>query len=153
MLHGFMLDKETMKGCMEPIFKKRNGWKRIYLDLPGMGSTKSADWIQNSDDILEVLNLFIKKVLGENTFFLIGKSYGGYLARGIIYTNEKNVGGMLLICPLIEPDFTKRNLLPPVTLKRDTQLFNSLSSFEQKTFQRFMVVQNKRNWIRFKKKW
>ena len=32
MLHGFTPDHRLMKGCMEPIFTQREGWKRIYLD-------------------------------------------------------------------------------------------------------------------------
>lgn len=35
------LDHRLMSGCMEPIFTKREGWRRIYIDLPGMGVTKT----------------------------------------------------------------------------------------------------------------
>ncbi len=40
MIHGMIPDHQVMKGCMESIFQKRNGWKRIYFDLLGMGKTK-----------------------------------------------------------------------------------------------------------------
>ncbi|MFX1513286.1 MAG: alpha/beta fold hydrolase, partial [Promethearchaeota archaeon] len=43
-IHGFHPDHGSMKGCMEPVFSKRSGWKRIYFDLPGMGKTKSVQW-------------------------------------------------------------------------------------------------------------
>ncbi|MEA0562741.1 alpha/beta fold hydrolase [Lysinibacillus irui] len=46
MLHGFSPDHRLMKGCMEPIFDGREGWKRIYLDLPGMGRTTELLRIQ-----------------------------------------------------------------------------------------------------------
>ena len=36
MIHGFYPDHRLMKGCMEPIFSSRPGWRRIYFDLPGM---------------------------------------------------------------------------------------------------------------------
>lgn len=52
MLHGFSPDHRLMKGCMEPIFKERDGWSRIYMDLPGMGKTKNYENISNSDDML-----------------------------------------------------------------------------------------------------
>jgi hypothetical protein len=57
-----------MKGCMEPIFERRPGLKRIYFDLPGMGRTKGAEWIKNSDDILAVHLELIKKVVPEEKF-------------------------------------------------------------------------------------
>ena len=61
-LHGFMLDHRVLKGCMEPIFPKRNNFKRIYFDLPGMGKTKAESWIKNSDHMLELSIEFIKKI-------------------------------------------------------------------------------------------
>ncbi|WP_054772278.1 hypothetical protein [Lysinibacillus pakistanensis] len=32
---------------------ERNGWKRIYIDLPGMGKTPDYEKINNSDEMLE----------------------------------------------------------------------------------------------------
>jgi pimeloyl-ACP methyl ester carboxylesterase len=37
MIHGYSPDHRLMTGCMEPIFNTREGWRRIYIDLPGMG--------------------------------------------------------------------------------------------------------------------
>lgn len=39
---------------MEPVFKNRDGYERIYIDLPGMGKTKSENWIINSDVMLDI---------------------------------------------------------------------------------------------------
>ena len=44
-LHGFPTDHRSMKGMLEPIFTERTGYKRLYLDLPGMGKSKGAEWI------------------------------------------------------------------------------------------------------------
>jgi len=38
-IHGLACNIELMKGCIEPIFKKVNGYKRIYIDLLGMGKS------------------------------------------------------------------------------------------------------------------
>jgi len=65
---------------MEPIFAKKTGYKRIYIDLPGMGKTKAADWIINSDVMLEIVMAFIQKVIPGERFLLVGQSYGGYLS-------------------------------------------------------------------------
>ena len=41
MIHGFSPDHRLMSGCMEPIFKEREGYRRIYINLPGMGQSKN----------------------------------------------------------------------------------------------------------------
>ena len=41
-LHGFTEDSGSMKGCLEPFFKDVSGYRRIYLDMPGMGKTPAV---------------------------------------------------------------------------------------------------------------
>ncbi len=44
-------DHRLVTGCMEPVLEVQGeAWKRIYFELSGMGNTKGADWIANSDD-------------------------------------------------------------------------------------------------------
>ncbi|OGN89279.1 MAG: hypothetical protein A2Y88_10275 [Chloroflexi bacterium RBG_13_48_10] len=56
MLHGWSGDHRHVMSDMEPLFKQRDGWKRIYPDLPGHGRTPGKDWIANRDKILDVVN-------------------------------------------------------------------------------------------------
>ena len=74
MLHGYYPDHRLMSGCMEPVFQKRPGYRRIYFDLPGMGKTKGEPWIQSSDQMLQVVLDFIAKVIPEENFLLAGES-------------------------------------------------------------------------------
>ena len=53
MLHGWSVDHRHMVSDMEPLFRQRDGWKRIYLDLPGHGTTPGKDWITNQDRMLD----------------------------------------------------------------------------------------------------
>jgi len=147
-LHGFSPDHRLMTGCMEPIFKHRSGWKRIYLDLPGMGKTPGKEWITDSDQMLDVVLGFIDQVIPGQRFVLAGESYGGYLARGIIYRKPALVDGLLLICPLIIPDHAKRSVPPHVVLVKDLALMSSLESSEREEFESFAVVQSQRIWER-----
>jgi pimeloyl-ACP methyl ester carboxylesterase len=41
LLHGFTPDHRLMTGAFEPVLARRVGWRRVYLDLPGMGLTKA----------------------------------------------------------------------------------------------------------------
>ncbi len=85
MIHGYYPDHRLMTGCMEPIFSIKDGYKRIYIDLPGMGKSKSAEWINNCDIMLNIVIDFIEKIIPTQNFLLVGESYGGYLSRGLIY--------------------------------------------------------------------
>lgn len=62
MIHGFAPDHRMMSGCMEPILCDMPGFQRIYIDLPGIGQTKGAKWIHNSDDMLLLVETFIENV-------------------------------------------------------------------------------------------
>ncbi len=89
MLHGAPLDHRALIGCMEPIFKDRDGWLRVYPDLPGMGQTEAVDWITSENQMLEVILEFIDRVIPGQSFTLVGHSYAGRLARGIIHLANK----------------------------------------------------------------
>ncbi len=150
MLHGFAPDHRLMKGCFEPIFKQRSGYRRIYLDLPGMGKTKSKAWIKNADVMLDILVDFINEIIGDENFLLAGTSYGGYLARGIIHRMPDKVDGLLLLCPCIVADAKKRNRPLHVALKREAGLLERLDPLEAEDFASMAVVQTETVWVRYR---
>ncbi|MGO2708798.1 MAG: alpha/beta fold hydrolase [Leuconostoc mesenteroides] len=67
-LHGLYLDRESTMFFFEPQVRF-NGFKRIYIDLPGMGSsiaTPSA----SANSIFDSLKNFIVSIVGQkNSFF------------------------------------------------------------------------------------
>ncbi|ERI93659.1 hydrolase, alpha/beta domain protein [Clostridiales bacterium oral taxon 876 str. F0540] len=150
MLHGTHVDHRLMKGCMEPVFKSNDQYKRIYIDLPGMGKTKSAEWIINSDIMLEILIEFIDKIIPNENFLLAGESYGGYLSRGIVNKIGDRVDGLLLLCPVIIADHKKRNVPKHIVLKSDKDLLSELTASEAKDFNEIQVVQSKEIWLRYR---
>jgi pimeloyl-ACP methyl ester carboxylesterase len=151
MVHGMGVDHRTMKGCMEPVFQnRRDKWQRIYFDLPGMGRTKGVDWITSSDDMLRFVLAFIDEIRPHEPFLVVGESYGGYLARGVIRERPKDVDGMLLICPLVVADDEQRDVPPCSVLIRDSALPESLDLEERHFLDLFLVNQNVENWERFR---
>lgn len=150
MIHGYAADQILMSSCMEPIFNINSNFKRIYMDLPGMGDSQSADWINSSDKILDVIIEFIEQVIPNENFLLVGQSYGGYLARGILYKMMTKVDGLLLICPVIIADKLKRNTPQKITLVKDKKLLLKMSSKEAENFNSAIVVQNENTYERYK---
>lgn len=147
-LHGFWPDHHSMMGCMEPIFEQRDGWKRIYPDLPGMGKTPRKEWITSSDQMLDVMVAFIDKIIPNQHFVLAGESYGGYLARGIIQRKSELVDGPLLICPMVIANSTDRTLPPHTILVKNPSVMSTRNPEEREGFESIAVVQSQRIWER-----
>lgn len=80
MLHGSHADHREMMHKMEPVFEHRQGWRRIYLDLPGRGRTRGARWMNSHQDILEVVLEFLDSIAPKARFAVAGYSYGSYIA-------------------------------------------------------------------------
>ncbi|WP_425448283.1 alpha/beta fold hydrolase [Dethiothermospora halolimnae] len=101
---GFATDMNTMKNCMEPIFSKKSGWKRIYVDHPGVGDTLVGIDIKGPKDFFNTILEFVEAVIGKKErFVLAGYSFGGYISRYILNHKFNMVDGLLLINPLIFP--------------------------------------------------
>ena len=74
----------------------------IYLEW----ENRMLNWINSSDRIVEVLITFIEEIISTEKFLLVGESYGGYLAKGILAKMFERVSGLLLVCPVVvaEPE-------------------------------------------------
>ncbi|MDX8364701.1 alpha/beta hydrolase [Cytobacillus sp. IB215665] len=150
MIHGFSPDMRLMTGCMEPVFLKREGYKRIYIDLPGMGKTKEYDGVKNSDDMLDIVIEFIDNIIPNESFLVVGESYGGYLAKGIIHKRKKKVDGAAFICPVIIPEVSERTLPDHSIVYKDNEFLEQLDKDEREGFDSVSVIQDEYNFNRFK---
>ncbi len=153
MVHSLACDMNLMKGCMEPVFEKVEGYKRLYLDLPGMGKSESAEELASSDKMMEVLLSFIKSTISGN-FLIVGESYGGYLVRGILSVIMDRIEGMALICPVIFPENEDRILPKKTVIKQDEGFLRELyekNEEETESFLEMAVIINKKTYDRYKK--
>lgn len=98
-LHGAGVDHREMAAALEPIFARRPDYRRIYVDLPGMGETPAPDTVTSNDDVLDLVIGLTGDVIGDDEFLIVGHSYGGYLARAVANLCERRVAGLALLCP------------------------------------------------------
>ena len=100
-IHGWGISRLTMKAAFEPVFTTLDGYKRYYIDLPGMGDSGHGD-VKNSDDILALLHRFASEII-KDKFIIIGQSYGGLLTRGFVNKHPEMIRKIILLCPCIIP--------------------------------------------------
>jgi pimeloyl-ACP methyl ester carboxylesterase len=149
-IHGYTPDHRLMKGCMEPLFAQRSGWRRIYLDLPGMGKTPGSEQINSTDGMLDIVIDFLDEIIPGQQFLIAGESYGGYLARGVVSRKFDQVEGMALICAGIIMDHARRDVPPRTVIVENPQLLATLDEADAEEFSSMAVVQDQYNWEHFR---
>ena len=140
MLHGWPGSHHLMTYNLEPLFAGRPGWRRLYPDLPGMGKTPGADWIASQDDILAVVLEFLDAVAPGERVAVIGSSYGGFVARGVLHERMARMDGLMLWAPSVTPRDGARHIPSPQTLVRDADVPAALEP-DETFWSRIAVVQ------------
>jgi pimeloyl-ACP methyl ester carboxylesterase len=141
MIHGYRIDHRVLSTSLEPLFNERGGYQRIYLNLPGMGQTPSGEWLENSDVMLDVVCEFIERVIPNQNFLVVGQSYGGYLARGLLHRKFEAIDGLMLLVPVIQPRGEDRKVPPQFTLIRDEAALDTLNPMMRQIFENMCVIQ------------
>jgi pimeloyl-ACP methyl ester carboxylesterase len=108
-----------MTGCFEPVFAGRPGWRRIYLDLPGMGRTVAPPSIASTDDVFAVVRAAVRALIPSGKYAVCGESYGGFLARGLAADDPARVTGLALVCPMVVASHVERDVPARQVLVRD----------------------------------
>lgn len=161
MLHGMGCNRGLMKGCLEPSFERRvqtafgTAYRRVYVDLPGMGDSNAPLALAGTDAVVEALAAFVRSVVGARPFALAGQSYGGYLARALAAEFAGQTAGLLLLCPLVEPDAPRPLDAPPAEggpepfRAIDRAYVDALPEDQRASFMRNAVVADARTHRRF----
>lgn len=101
LFHGSPGDHRDPLNQVDPAFRGRRGWRRVYPDLPGHGRTPGSPRIQDLDDYLRVLLDFVDVISGHEAFCVGGISFGAYLALGVARKRRRRIAGLLLSVPEI----------------------------------------------------
>lgn len=130
-IHGWTMDHRDEMRTYEPILAGLGGWRRHYLDLPGMGRTPASPGIRTLDDMLEACLDAIAALVGSERFCLAGTSAGAYLARGVLARRREQVAGVLLRVPLVVPADAERDRDPVAPLIRNEAAVAVLDASER----------------------
>lgn len=126
-VHGWTMAGFVETLDFEPIFRKTSGYRRVYVDLPGMGSSPIGK-AKDLDSMLESVSIFIARHILPSKFALIGTSCGAYLVRALAYRHASYVEGLVLRVPVVEPESSKRDVDPFVPVIANEGLISSLSA-------------------------
>jgi pimeloyl-ACP methyl ester carboxylesterase len=150
-LHGLPPDHRLMLRSLEELFGRRPGYRRLYPDLPGMGTSPAPQSIASSDDVLNAVQDFVDQTIGERPFLVVGESYGGYLARALVRTRAEQVLGLALICPIgTAVEHAERNVPDHQVLREDPGLLAGLDDRVVQNYQAIAVVQTPETLRRFR---
>lgn len=133
-LHGAGVDHREIEAAIEAI-APGNGYRRIYLDLPGMGRWTTGGLTCN-DEVVKLLGHFIDQ-LGAGPVLLLGHSYGAYLARGIAAHRPDLLLGLALVCPLAE---RSGSVPEQQVVRQDPDAYDELPPAQRAGFDDYFVV-------------
>jgi len=116
-LPGFGLDHRSIVAAFEPVFSERPGWRRLYVDYPGVGGTQAPEWVDSTDAVFEVVAAAVDALVPDR-LVLAGVSYGAYLAAGLAASRSARVTGLALVVPMVQPR-ERRDVPERVVLVRE----------------------------------
>lgn len=137
-IHGWTMDHRDEVRTYESVFASRRGWRRHYIDLPGMGSSPAPADVLDLDGMLAAVLHYVDERVGE-PFAIAGTSAGGYLARGVIARRRNSVLGALLRVPLVIPEDARRDRDSIKPLVRNPSITRNMTPVEHAQFGELLV--------------
>jgi pimeloyl-ACP methyl ester carboxylesterase len=149
LVHGFCVDHRLLL-ALDGAIDAHGGWRRIYVDLPGMGRSDAGPGIDSSDAVADAVVTFVRQELGDEPFAVLGSSYGGMIARYLVAKLHDQVLGLALLAPLIEAGPATRDVPERVVLAEDAALLSSLDPDDAREYAEMAVVQSPEGWALFR---
>ncbi|UKA50065.1 alpha/beta hydrolase [Arthrobacter sp. FW305-123] len=149
LIHGFCVDHHVLLG-LDHVLAANGKWRRIYLDLPGMGKSSAGPEIDGADAVADAVVSFARRTFGDERFAVLGNSFGGMIARHLVAEFGEQVLGLALLCPVVVADHESRTLPAKIVLRSDPELMATLSPEDRSDYEEMAVVQSSQNWLRFR---
>jgi pimeloyl-ACP methyl ester carboxylesterase len=125
------------------VFDRHPHWRRLYLDLPGHGLTAAPE-VRSTDDVFRILRGAVEALV-PGRYAVVGQSYGGHLARGLVAAHADRIDGLAVTVPVIEPRHADRDVPPRRVLVREPALEARVGAAELDADD-LMVMQTEAAW-------
>lgn len=147
-LHGFPLTHKSLLPLDES-FAKEGQWKRIYVDLPGMGRSADSKDVQGYQAVLEALKQFVAREIGQEKYAIFGYSFGAILGRALAQATPEQILGLGFLCPEIISDPAQSTLPPRAPVETDKRFIAGLSPDDRQSYTATSIVETRENWTLF----
>ncbi|MCD4853716.1 alpha/beta hydrolase [Arthrobacter sp. AK01] len=148
-IHGFCVDHRLLLG-LDPVFDAHGQWRRVYVDLPGMGQTAAGPEIDSTDAVANAVVSFTRETFGDAEFAILGNSFGGMIARHLVAEFGDQVLGVALLCPVVLADHGSRAVPQRTVIRTNPALMATLDPLDAADYEAMSVVQSPGNWSRFR---
>jgi pimeloyl-ACP methyl ester carboxylesterase len=145
-LHGFGPDHRSLLYSIGPVFERRPGYRRVHVDLPGFGASPAAPDIDSSDAMADVVVELIEELVGTEPMLLVGESWGGYLARGIVAQRPGQVRGVALIVTVVFAAHEERDVPEQALLFEEPELLDGVGPIDAAAFREAAVIADRASW-------
>ncbi len=143
------MDHRLLLG-LDPVFAAQGRWRRVYVDLPGMGMSEAGPEIDGADAVAEAVVSFARKTFGDEKFAVLGNSFGGMIARHVVAEFGNQVLGLALLCPVAVAEQGARTVPSQTVLQKDPNLLASLDPEDAAVYEAMAIVQSRENWSLFR---
>lgn len=150
MIHGQGIDHRLLL-ALEPALEQCGIFERIYIDLPGMGSSPALDGEGSLQEYAQWLEARIASIAAGRKFALLGNSMGGLLAQHIADRFPGRILGLALLASVVYPQQAQRSLPARQIAHTDEHLFSKLDAQDTIAYKEMSVVQTEENWLAFQR--
>ena len=149
LVHGWAIDHVFLMHALEPAFSMSGqSFRRIYVDLPGMGKSVPG-LVKNGDGIVSALLHLMEKLSPDEPFYIGGNSFGAASSRAILATAPERVRACMLIVPSNGAGEKKRP--KDGCFVKDEAFLSTLTEKERSDFSQMNANLTKEAWERFEK--
>ncbi|RYJ05670.1 MAG: alpha/beta hydrolase [Actinomycetales bacterium] len=141
LVHGFPVDHRSMLP-LDGWLDEPGAWRRIYVDLPFVRGSDSSRAIESSDDVLAELVDTLDRLIGpDESYLVVGSSFGGLLSSRIAH-DDPRVVGLALLEPAVIADHARRDVPPHVVLHEDPDALAAVDPALAQEYAEMSVVQS-----------
>lgn len=141
LIHGAGVDHRILLP-LEPVFEASGGWRRLYVDLPGMGRSPVGD-VASSDDMADAVLREVRERLGDEPFAVVGNSYGAMMARRLVAELPGQVLGLATIAGVFVASHAERTAPPRTVLHEEPGLLDDVDPAVAEGYAAIAVVQSR----------